>query len=348
MTVDVSLLPRSQSLRLPSGLALDTPLLIPSFSSRGFPFRGRGKLGRSTIDEPLDVARDWITDVLLISAYDLHYGHLPNPAALATNPPGEPFGLPALILIDSGSYEANEAIDLPDTRRAAAEVRKWTEPLLEAAIDRCDSALSAAVVNFDHYLPLTDQIDRARVFFARRPSYLHDFLVKPVSRGRYVNIDEVVGNVSQLRAFDIIGFTEKEIANSLLDRMVAIARIRDALDGAGISAPIHIFGSLDPVLSPLYFLAGAEVFDGLSWLYMSYREGVAIYNEAGAALQRQWTEKLVQRSGLRLFENLTSLRDLGLAMRRFLSRRDFAEFRFHGDMFREGQENLRAALEGRR
>jgi hypothetical protein len=38
-----------------------------------------------------------------------------------------------------------------------------------------------------------------------------------------------------------------------------------------------VFGSLDPVTSILYFLAGAEIFDGLTWLKYSYYNSSAIY-----------------------------------------------------------------------
>jgi hypothetical protein len=348
MTVDVLLLPRSQSVALPSGLALETPLLIPSFSSRGFPFKVTGRTLRSTIREPLEVAQDWITDVLLVSAYDLSHGHLPNRGALSNNPPGSPYSLPALILIDSGSYEASEVLDLPDARRAAVEVLPWDPDRLVELIDSCESGLSAAIVNYDHYGPVDEQIALARAYFGRRPAYIHDFLLKPTERDRYLDVDNVVGHVARLRGFHIIGFTEKELASSLLDRMIAIARIRNALDGAGISAPIHVFGSLDPVLSPLYFLAGAEVFDGLSWLYMSYRQGISTYGDAAAALNSQWSAKVHQRRSVQLFENLTELTDLALSMRRFLSRQDFGEFRYHAPVFREARENLRAKLERQR
>ena len=43
-----------------------------------------------------------------------------------------------------------------------------------------------------------------------------------------------------------------------------------ALDDAGVGIPIHVFGSLDPLISPIYWLAGAEIFDGLTWINMAY------------------------------------------------------------------------------
>ena len=49
--------------------------------------------------------------------------------------------------------------------------------------------------------------------------------------------------MDSLRDFDVIGFTEKEIGNSVLDRMNNIAKLRIAMRKANINKPIHIFGS---------------------------------------------------------------------------------------------------------
>ena len=70
-------------------------------------------------------------------------------------------------------------------------------------------------------------------------------------------------NVSVLEGFDLVGVTEKELGNSLLNRLHNTSRLRMALDEVSNEAPIHVFGSLDPLNVPLYFAAGAEVFDGL-------------------------------------------------------------------------------------
>ena len=52
---------------------------------------------------------------------------------------------------------------------------------------------------------------------------------------------------------------EKELGDSALVRMERIARLRRALDDAEVKAPVHVFGALDPILSCMYFLAGAEI-----------------------------------------------------------------------------------------
>ncbi|MDW3181367.1 hypothetical protein [Roseobacter sp.] len=67
--------------------------------------------------------------------------------------------------------------------------------------------------------------------------------------------------------------TEKEIGASTKDRLTFLAAFRDLLDEAGMETAIHVFGGLDPLMTPLYFLAGADVFDGLSWLGYAFKMG---------------------------------------------------------------------------
>ena len=111
------------------------------------------------------------------------------------------------------------------------------------------------------------------------------FLLKPPEGSDFHNLDPLSAeNVALLRAFDIIGVTEREIGESIHDRLVNIARLRQSLDAAEVTSPIHVFGGLDPVFTPLYFAAGAEIFDGLGWLRYAYRDGVAMHRAAGGLL----------------------------------------------------------------
>ena len=55
--------------------------------------------------------------------------------------------------------------------------------------------------------------------------------------------------------------------------MKNIAQIRRALDGVGLDTPLHVFGSLDTVTTPMYFMAGADIFDGLTWLRFAFYNG---------------------------------------------------------------------------
>ena len=107
---------------------------------------------------------------------------------------------------------------------------------------------------------------------------MNDFLIKPEKKiDQYINFQGLIEHVNKLRNFDIIGLTEKEAGESMLQRMQNILKLRKALDNQGINSPIHIFGCLDPISCILYYTVGAEIFDGLTWLRYSFYKSIAIY-----------------------------------------------------------------------
>ncbi len=128
--------------------------------------------------------------------------------------------------------------------------------------------------------------------------------------------------------------------------MENIATLRMALDKAGMDTPIHIFGSLDTVTTPMYFLAGADVFDGLTWLRFAYREGYTIYKHNYGALKLGIREKSYMVDARCWFDNYAYLGEMELEMRRFLKNYDFRSFKYHRDEFRETYETVAEAVEG--
>ena len=52
-----------------------------------------------------------------------------------------------------------------------------------------------------------------------------------------------------------------------------------------METPIHVFGSLDTVTTPMYFLAGADIFDGLTWLRFAFHGGYTVYKHNYGALK---------------------------------------------------------------
>ena len=62
---------------------------------------------------------------------------------------------------------------------------------------------------------------------------LPENLIKPETEGQhFVQVDSARKNVHALSKFDVIGFTEKEIGNSVLERMQNLANIRLVLNKA--------------------------------------------------------------------------------------------------------------------
>jgi len=116
-----------------------------------------------------------------------------------------------------------------------------------------------------------------------------------------------------------------------------------ALDKADSNIPIHVFGSLDPISTPLYFLSGADYFDGLTWLRYAYLDGYAVYNHNFAATQLALDEQPDQMNNHISIRNFTYLKNLQDQMRRFLDQDDFGCF-CHGGFFKQAVDTVTERL----
>ncbi len=122
--------------------------------------------------------------------------------------------------------------------------------------------------------------------------------------------------------------------------MEAIAAIRLALDDVEVSAPIHVFGSLDPLTTLLYFLSGAEIFDGLTWLRFGFDTGVAIYSQNFGALKVGIGRRDDLVKAVMMRSNLGYLVDLRDQMLKFINTGDFSHFGPAAPSVRAGFELL--------
>lgn len=273
------MLSTSKKITHPLGIEVETPLLVPSFSSKGFSFK---KNDESEAIDALKVSKEFLTESLLISAYDLYHKHFPfSEDNICTE----------VTIIDSGGYETSDIYDLSATTKYSYPIKDWSLEKYEEIICKWPEYKAGIIVSYDHGSErhsLDLQIQNANELFVKYPNFLNDFLIKPeTDNQRYIQLHKVLERIGDFKDFKIIGVTEKELEKSILLRMVNIAKIRKALDEKGISAPIHIFGSLDPISSLLYFLAGAEIFDGLTWLKYSYHNGSALYQSNFGALHNE-------------------------------------------------------------
>lgn len=273
---------KTSLLKHPSGIELETPLFVPSYSSKGFTLiKEKGKF-KSEVCKAISIANEILVESQLVSAYDLYYDYLLKP---------KDFVATQITFIDSGGYEISSGYDFSETRRGNNNHKEWNSKFLEKVINEWPvERFPAIIISFDdekHRKPLIAQIEEASIFFSKYNLYLHDFLIKPETEtSEYVKMESILNNVEKLKQFHIIGVTEKELGNSILERMQRIHKIRISLDLCKNKAPIHVFGSLDPITTILYFLAGAEIFDGLTWLKYSYFNGVAMYTNNLCALNK--------------------------------------------------------------
>lgn len=307
------MLARSRTFAMPSDAAIDTPLLIPSFSSRGFRFRQDGLSEVATYIEAMSAS---MPDALLVSAYDLAHGHLPAADQLLGGSPwSSPYANPKLLVIDSGGFELGSVEDGQGSR-AVDHPKSFSEHDFEVLVDRLPTDMDQMVVSYDHVETGTkrpdyaDQAAAAADLYQRRPDVMSDLLLRPPESASYVDANAVVDAAADLGAFDVLGFTDRELGSSMLARLVAVAQIRHGLDEAGCEAPIHVFGVLDPVVVTLYFIAGAEVFDGLTWIRYGYHNGIGAYRDSASILNGHLDVPAEEVGAISQLEYLSALRTL--------------------------------------
>jgi hypothetical protein len=252
------------------------------------------------------------------------------------------------LFLDSGGYEASKDLELSDFGERAHVANEWTMEMHEAQLAKWGPRVPSVIISYDHpkmKVPIKDQIARAKAMAPGRTNLMREILLKPETEEQtLLQVDKVIANVHGLADFDAIGITEKEIGHSILARMQNIAKLRKALDRAGIDVPIHLFGSLDTVTPPLYFLVGADIFDGLTWLRFAFHDGQTLYKQNYGALHLGVKTPVHVIDGRCWNNNYYYINELELQMRRFLNKHDFSSFKFHGEHFKAALESVNEAV----
>lgn len=318
-----------------SGVSMKTPLLIPSFSSRGF----AGEIGKI-----LQTASEFLTDVFLISAYDIHHKHLPDPSNLPCKP--------ELIFVDSGGYEISTDTEF-SSPAPSPRPEPWTAEKLESVLACWPERLPAVFVSFDHpdfRKPYGDQVEDARKLFRNHRQHLTLLLLKPESKEQSnlnKTIKAAVAEPGELGSFDIVGVTDKELGPSMIDRMCQITTLRLAMDDADVKVPLHVFGGLDPLSICLYYIAGAEIFDGLTWLRYGYKDGVCIYTRNLGILEYGLYERDDFVRTRALTGNYYALQSLQQRLREFEATGKFDKLQPHADLLSDAVDSMRTKFKGR-
>ena len=300
----------------------ETPMLVPSFSSKGFP----------NVSHIIKNTEPFIFGPILISAYDQSYGLLPDM-----------LDFPELIFLDSGGYEAQVDADLSayfDALNSEYKPKEWSEQKFEAVVKSFKPLPPVVHISYDHpnrRISISEQIDAALKFGGADAQLCREILVKPTTGDQsFLDIADVTAHVKKFSPFAIVGITEKELGHSLLDRMTSIAALRIAMQRAGLgSVPIHVFGSLDAFSTLLYFVMGADIFDGLTWLRYGYDEGRTIYRHEYAAHNLPASTITQNADEECIRSNYHYLRDLQLRMKAYVTTGDFKSFKFNSEKIEE-------------
>jgi hypothetical protein len=317
----VPILAERRELKFADGASLRTPILIPSFSSR-----------IPKVEKIFRASEEFISGPILISAYDVKH-QLLNP----------PFDFGNAIFLDSGGYEASIDSDLSDVSNLPPQGKDWTESEHLSVLAAWQSKVPTVIISYDHpkvRLPLPKQISAASELALPKNS-LREILIKPETEAQnFIQPESIRKHIHSLSKFDVIGVTEKEIGNSVLERMQNIAIMRLALNKAGIGTPIHVFGSLDAITTLFYFVAGADIFDGLTWLRYAFKDGRTLYRQDFGITDLGIGTKFPLVEALCWARNYQYMQEMELEMRRFLKDHDFGVFKYHSQIIRAAFENV--------
>jgi hypothetical protein len=303
-----------------------TPMMVPSISSRA----------NIDIKQTINFLREIFSGPILISAYDLNY---------ITRFPSMDFS--ELIFLDSGGYEVAKDMDVSEIGLYKPDSHEWNQDLHKKAVKKLSTRRPTVLISYDHpgvRHTIKEQIEKAEDLFKRRRKFLKEILLKSEKNKQFINIEHILENVESLDQFDIIGITEKELGASALDRMLNIAKIRIKMDDAGIKRPIHIFGSLDPVTTPLYYFSGADIFDGLSWLRFMFSNGDTVYIDSFGPKKYGIQERLGKIWMTSMSTNNSVLVRLKLDLEKFQSTEDFGIFENNSDFFKRAYEDFNSQL----
>ncbi|OKO67858.1 hypothetical protein AC629_42465, partial [Bradyrhizobium sp. NAS80.1] len=192
-----------------------------------------------------------------------------------------------------------------------------------------------------------DQIERARKLAIPSGEHARAILFKPEGeKGIRLHLDRITPHLGRLRDFAVVGVTEKEIGDSILTRMANVARLRKALDKHYPDLPIHIFGSLDTISTYLFFLAGADVFDGLTWLRYAFSEGDTLYRHSYGALKLPISINSDIVEGRCWSNNYQYMRQMRLNMLKHINDGSFEHFGKHDDLIRSAYQEMCAEIAG--
>jgi hypothetical protein len=272
----------------------ETPLLVPSFSS--------------ILDEKIglihDKVRSRIPSACLVSAYDVVHGYI-NKDNIWTSD---------VLVIDSGNYEYNNLCN-------SIHRKKWCLEDYSAFIQTLKPLSKVIIVNFDEKETLERQIANANRLFQRFSDYAKCFLYRPPS-GR-LDINEFILNIAEMSKFDVLGLTEKELGCSIIERCQNLIKLRRALKEKNLKTPIHVFGCIDPLGVLIFFLSGADIFDGTNWLKFSFDDNLAIYPNNSAVISGVWNYSDSSIFEYLCAENLRKLTNLMFDLRNYACEHDF-------------------------
>lgn len=260
----------------------DNPIIIPSFSSKGNMLINDGEKIISDNHELILMLDKYLYHTYLISSYDVYYNLMPDNI--------DEYPLTDFLFVDSGGYEISDSYDLSEKYKYNYHICEWNiKNMMKVYQKIYKSSLfdstKLVLTTFDCQVDLYNQIMKADLLKTEFPNATIDFLIKIKDdfTSFYRQFDQYK---EELMKFSIIGITEKELGITLKDKLLNIIKVRSTMDSLGWEGSIHIFGGLEPNVLTLYFLAGANIFDGLSWQRVRFSNNSTLHNPNNYMIDR--------------------------------------------------------------
>lgn len=237
------------------------PLFVYSYSSRGFPdFIDRLRYSLSYVP------------AYLLSLYDYEYV-IPPKLICADDQ--------RVRIFDSGCYETQVEEGSSSVCLGRAGSKKWNEYTYIQVANRIPFNALDVLVSYDniHNIgSIQEQIEQALDLYAKvQGTYIRDLLIHLSSGTDPCVLAETLAAYTS--EFQILGLIEKEIAPTWAHGVYFIRRLRSALLSLDTEQyiPIHVFGCLEPKTVIRFTLAGADIFDSLTWLRYLFMNQSTLY-----------------------------------------------------------------------
>ena len=267
------------------------PLFFYSYSSKGF--QDIGNLISNTLQ---------YVPMYLLSLYDYKYHIIDGNQKISEMINTEDT---RFRIWDSGGYEllgnSNHETWTEQTYIETANMIPWNNKDILGSYDTPNEEI-----------PLKEQIQRAFELYSKIKGTFYRNLLIHTSYD--MDIERLIAILKPyIEDFHVLGVTEKEIAPTYAHGIRFIRNLRASLSAIQTKhyIPIHIFGCFDMKTVIRFALAGADIFDGLTWLrYYFSRKEVLYQKEFQYALP---IDGLIRGGGLknRMWRhNITAMTEL--------------------------------------
>ncbi len=228
------------------GKKINTPAFIPSVSST---------VAYISPYEALDILMQKNSNSFLFSAFDYHYEtNIENRKKLkyileTASKRG------TIVFLDSGGFEA------------LYSKKEWSFKEFLETVEQIDADAYFSYDNFtEDDVAKKNLIDTMAENSVITMAAQNSGITIPILHLSSSPWNQIIPKVVQYLHPQILAIPEKELGIDLEERAKQIKEIRTMLDREHSYIPLHILGVGKPIPILTYSIAGADLFDGLSWL----------------------------------------------------------------------------------